>query len=218
MFLYGLADRIHNEIYSQELPALLDELIDLAIRVDARLRRRDQRALRSPVVNTEDQYSAASTDTAGHAFDHEPMQVGRTRLSWEEKERRRALGLCLYCGAAGHIAAQCPDEHADLSNVPVVYLDLKGVFSKSRAASLPPHRPYDCAIDLLSGYIVSSEGVRMDPDKVQAVVHWPTPDSRKALQRFLGFANFYRHFIRNYSQLAALLTCLDLHQNNVQVV
>ncbi len=58
------------------------------------------------------------------------------------------------------------------------------------------------------GYIVSSEGMRMDPDKVQAVVNWPTPDSRKALQRFLGFANFYRRFIRNYSQLAAPLTAL----------
>ncbi len=39
----------------------------------------------------------------------------------------------------------------DLSNVPSEYRDLKGVFSKSRAASLPPHRPYDCAIDLLPG-------------------------------------------------------------------
>ncbi|KAL0177020.1 hypothetical protein M9458_025914, partial [Cirrhinus mrigala] len=58
------------------------------------------------------------------------------------------------------------------------------------------------------GYIVSSEGIRMDPDKVKAVVDWPTPDSRKALQRFLGFANFYRRFIRNFSQLAASLTAL----------
>ncbi len=58
------------------------------------------------------------------------------------------------------------------------------------------------------GYIVSVEGMRMDPDKIQAVVDWPTPDSRKALQRFLGFANFYRHFIRSFSQLAAPLTAL----------
>ncbi len=48
----------------------------------------------------------------------------------------------------------------------------------------------------------------MDPDRVQAVVDWPTPDSRKALQRFLGFANFYRRFIRRFSQLAAPLTAL----------
>ena len=62
----------------------------------------------------------------------------------------------------------------------------------------------------------------MDPEKVKAVVEWPIPDSRKALQRFLGFANFYRHFIRNFSQLAAPTSrtsaCLDLPQNYVQVV
>ncbi len=43
------------------------------------------------------------------------------------------------------------DEMGNLSNVPEEYLDLKEVFSKSRAASLPPHRPYDCAIDLVPG-------------------------------------------------------------------
>ncbi len=58
------------------------------------------------------------------------------------------------------------------------------------------------------GYIVSVEGMRMDPEKIKAVVEWPSPDSRKALQRFLGFANFYRRFIRNFSQLAAPLTAL----------
>ncbi len=61
---------------------------------------------------------------------------------------------------------------------------------------------------LFLGYIVSVEGMRMDPDKIQAVVDWPTPDSHKALQRFLGFANFYRRFIRSFSQLADPLTAL----------
>lgn len=41
------------------------------------------------------------------------------------------------------------EEYPDLSAVPAEYLDLKSVFSKSRATTLPPHRPYDCAIDLL---------------------------------------------------------------------
>ena len=39
----------------------------------------------------------------------------------------------------------------DISNVPVCYYNLKEVFNKSKATSLPPHRPYDCAIDLLPG-------------------------------------------------------------------
>jgi len=44
---------------------------------------------------------------------------------------------------------------------------------------------------------------RADPGKIQAVVEWPTPTSLKQLQRFLGFANFYRRFIRHYSRIAA---------------
>lgn len=42
-------------------------------------------------------------------------------------------------------------DFPDLSKVPTCYHDLKEVFSKSRATSLPPHRQYDCAIDLVSG-------------------------------------------------------------------
>ncbi|XP_047236631.1 uncharacterized mitochondrial protein AtMg00860-like [Girardinichthys multiradiatus] len=45
----------------------------------------------------------------------------------------------------------------------------------------------------------------MDPSKVKAVSEWPTPLDRKQLQRFLGFANFYRRFVRNYSQVSAPL-------------
>ena len=48
----------------------------------------------------------------------------------------------------------------------------------------------------------------MDPAKVSAVAEWPSPPTRKRLQQFLGFANFYRRFIRGYSQVAAPLTAL----------
>lgn len=48
----------------------------------------------------------------------------------------------------------------------------------------------------------------MDPTKVQAVTDWPVPDSRLALQRFLGFTNFYRRFFRTFSQVATPLTGL----------
>ena len=50
--------------------------------------------------------------------------------------------------------------------------------------------------------------IKTDPAKVKAVAEWPTPTSRKQLQRFLGFANFYRRFIRDYSRVATPLTKL----------
>ena len=48
----------------------------------------------------------------------------------------------------------------------------------------------------------------MDPSKVSAVAEWTSPPNRKRLQQFLGFAHFYRRFIRGYSQVAAPLTAL----------
>lgn len=41
------------------------------------------------------------------------------------------------------------------------------------------------------GYIISSDGVSMDPAKISAITEWPTPRTIKELQQFLGFANFY---------------------------
>ncbi|KAI4805924.1 hypothetical protein KUCAC02_010517 [Chaenocephalus aceratus] len=58
------------------------------------------------------------------------------------------------------------------------------------------------------GFIVDKGQLRTDPAKVQAVTEWPTPSNRKQLQRFLGFANFYRRFIRDYSRVAVPLTKL----------
>lgn len=48
----------------------------------------------------------------------------------------------------------------------------------------------------------------MDQSKVDAVLQWPQPRTVKDLQRFLGFANFYRRFIRGFSAVAAPLTSL----------
>ncbi len=58
------------------------------------------------------------------------------------------------------------------------------------------------------GFVVEKGQLRPDPSKVEAVKDWPVPTTRKQLQRFLGFANFYRRFVRNYSLLAAPLTHL----------
>lgn len=50
--------------------------------------------------------------------------------------------------------------------------------------------------------------MKTNPSKIQAVAEWPVPSSRKELQQFLGFANFYCHFIQNYGQVASPLTTL----------
>ena len=48
----------------------------------------------------------------------------------------------------------------------------------------------------------------MSPEKVKSVLEWPEPCKIKDIQSFLGFANFYRHFIPNYSKITVPLTRL----------
>ncbi len=80
---------------------------------------------------------------------HNPrVDWGRNTVSeWS----RACYASCLVSAGFSVSGSVLQDEMGNLSNVPEEYLDLKEVFSKSRAASLPPHRPYDCAIDLVPG-------------------------------------------------------------------
>ncbi|KAF8687099.1 hypothetical protein RHS03_09998, partial [Rhizoctonia solani] len=52
------------------------------------------------------------------------------------------------------------------------------------------------------GIIVSDKGFSLDKLKIQAVQEWPTPTKVKEVQLFLGFANFLRRFVANFSHIA----------------
>lgn len=58
------------------------------------------------------------------------------------------------------------------------------------------------------GLIISRDGVKMDPAKVQSILEWQKPTHIKDVQAFLGFANFYRRFIKDFSKMAAPLNAL----------
>ncbi|KAM4697802.1 uncharacterized protein WCC33_013406 [Rhinophrynus dorsalis] len=58
------------------------------------------------------------------------------------------------------------------------------------------------------GYVIFKHGIAMDKEKLAAVLEWPRPIGLKATQRFLGFANYYRKFIRDFSKIVKPLTDL----------
>ncbi|MBW0579218.1 hypothetical protein O181_118933 [Austropuccinia psidii MF-1] len=119
------------------------------------------------------------------------------------------------------------DIFQDLLNVyVVVYLDDIMVFSKSEEehvthvstvlSRLRANNLFSKASKFLFhvssvvylGYVVSSEGLKMDQGNVQQMLNWPPPRNLKALQSFLGFANFYSRFIKNYSKISSLTSFL----------
>ncbi|XP_063797564.1 uncharacterized protein LOC134958754 [Pseudophryne corroboree] len=67
-----------------------------------------------------------------------------------------------------------------------------------------------CVFDVQSipflGYIASGSGLEMDPEKLQAIQDWPIPTTLKGIQRFLGFANYYRKCIQDFSTIVAPIT------------
>ena len=50
--------------------------------------------------------------------------------------------------------------------------------------------------------VVKPGSLAMDPIKTAGIVDWPTPSTVKDVRSFLGFANFYHHFIPHYSDIA----------------
>ena len=86
--------------------------------------------------------------------------------------------------------------------------------------SLPRPRNVSFIAPLFSSWdLLSPEGNwRWTPPKPTLWVPGPFPTNRKRLQRFLGFANFYRRFIRNFSSIVSPSHSTHFHQDTIPLV
>ena len=72
----------------------------------------------------------------------------------------------------------------------------------------PEKCSFHCSeVDFL-GMIVSRDGIRMDESKIKAIQDWPIPMKIKHIRGFLGLANFYRRFIKDFATIARPLNDL----------
>jgi hypothetical protein len=96
---------------------------------------------------------------------------------------------------------------------------LKRVFLKCRkfGISLNPKKSlFSMKEGKLLGHIVSVEGVRIDPSRVEAIQTLSLPRSRKEVQSFLGKINFLRRFVSNFVELVKLITTMLRKGNEVK--
>nr|GEY41810.1 putative reverse transcriptase domain-containing protein [Tanacetum cinerariifolium] len=58
------------------------------------------------------------------------------------------------------------------------------------------------------GHVVNSEGIHVDPNKIEAVKNWKIPKTPTEIRSFLGLAGYYRRFIASFLKIAKPLTLL----------
>jgi len=100
------------------------------------------------------------------------------------------------------VFSQNEEEHINHVRLVLEKLRTAGLYAKLEKCVF--HQPQ---VEFL-GYIISGEGLSMDPQKIRTVIEWKKSATIRDVQCFLGFANFYRIFIQNYSKIAAPLTRL----------
>jgi hypothetical protein len=61
---------------------------------------------------------------------------------------------------------------------------------------------------IVLGHFISSQGIQVDPSKIQVIKNLPTPKTQTDIRSFLGHAGYYRRFIKNFSKIASPLFVL----------
>ena len=102
----------------------------------------------------------------------------------------------------------------------VVYLDDLNIFSKTfdehlkhlrivferlkkAGLKLNPEKCHFASSELaFLGHVISKEGIRTDPSKIDKVKDFPVPKNLTQLRGFLGLASYYRRFIKDFSKIA----------------
>lgn len=91
------------------VPSWLDGAIDLAIRVDLQVQARQQERLQMRHLAVADEFPMGVVPRpAALSGEEEPMQLGCTSLTGEERSRCCRSNLCLCCSGQGHFVATCP--------------------------------------------------------------------------------------------------------------
>ncbi|KAH0776811.1 hypothetical protein KY290_008222 [Solanum tuberosum] len=98
-----------------------------------------------------------------------------------------------------------------LTNAPATFMSLINVLGVlGRQKLYAKFSKCEFLVDSVAflGHVVSREGVMIDPEKIEAVRNWAQPSSMTEIKSFVGFASYYRRFVKNFASIATHLTGL----------
>ena len=159
-------------------------------------------------IKAGDEWKAAFTTNRG-LFEPQVMYFGLTNSPATFQSLMNTIFADLV--AAGKVAvylddiliySSTPEQHRQTTHEVLQRLSAHDLYL----------RPEKCEFDQprveYLGLIIREGEVSMDPIKVRAITDWPQPRTLRELRGFLGFANFYRRFIKNFARVARPLNDL----------
>ncbi|GJY38505.1 putative reverse transcriptase domain-containing protein [Tanacetum coccineum] len=113
--------------------------------------------------------------------------------------------------------AEDKSKEKRLEDVPIVR-DFPKVFPED-LSGLPPARQVEFQIDLVPGaapipkvqflrHVIDSQGIHVDPAKIESIKDWVSPKSPMEIRQFLGLVGYYQRFIKGFSKIAKPMTKL----------
>ncbi|GKC93808.1 putative reverse transcriptase domain-containing protein, partial [Tanacetum coccineum] len=102
------------------------------------------------------------------------------------------------------------EEHADHLRIILELLKKEKLYAKFSKC--------DFWINIMQflGHVIDSQGIHIDPAKIEAVKNWASPTTPTEIRQFLGLASYYRRFIKDFSKIAKSLT--ELTQKNKKYI
>ncbi|GKE43097.1 putative reverse transcriptase domain-containing protein, partial [Tanacetum coccineum] len=101
-----------------------------------------------------------------------------------------------------------------LTNAPAVFMDLMN--RKEKLYAKFSKCDFWIRIVQFLGHLIDSQGLHVDPAKIEAVKNWASPTTPTEVRQFLGLAGYYRRFIKDFSKIAKSLT--ELTQKNKKYI
>uniref|UniRef100_W5MQ31 Retrotransposon gag domain-containing protein n=1 Tax=Lepisosteus oculatus TaxID=7918 RepID=W5MQ31_LEPOC len=109
LFRQGLSEEIKDHLVNMpQLGNTLEEVISQVLQLELRIRHRSAERSRPPVLE------APRLSPFRYVDSEQPMEIARTRLTPEERERRQQEGRFMYCGKFGHFKAASPASYSSL--------------------------------------------------------------------------------------------------------
>ncbi|GJZ51508.1 putative nucleotidyltransferase, ribonuclease H [Tanacetum coccineum] len=100
-----------------------------------------------------------------------------------------------------------------LTNAPAVFMDL---MNREKLYAKFSKCDFWISIVQFLGHVIDSQGIHVDPAKIEAVKNWASPTTPIEVRQFLGLAGYYRRFIKDFSKIAKSLT--ELTQKNKKYI